>query len=194
MKQELINVYVALKNKTGKVDITHCYCPAGKSGYYNHIMALLIQLAEYSMSGIERIPDVIACTSSARQWSIPGNKEVRKGPVMTTAVRKEVSKLGINCTLYDPRLNSNADAFHKKVGIFQQTLFDEDPKIGLAHCIPNERYAYSKLSMVIFSHVHLCHINCSLLITTLNLLPISFYSKIDTFHDAMIQTLPIKFI
>ena len=111
MKQELRNVYVALKHKTGKVDFAHCDCPAGKSGYCNHVMALLIQLAEYSLSGIERIPDEIACTSSARQWGIPGNKEVRKGPVMTTAVRKEVSKLGIKCTLYDPRLNFNVGLF-----------------------------------------------------------------------------------
>ena len=36
MKQELRNVYVALKNKTGKVDFAHCDCPAGKSGYCSH--------------------------------------------------------------------------------------------------------------------------------------------------------------
>ena len=82
MKQELRNVYVALRNRTGKVDFAHCDCPAGKSGYCNHVMALLIQLAKYSLSGIEKIPDEVACASTARQWGVPGNKEVPKAPLI----------------------------------------------------------------------------------------------------------------
>jgi len=41
MKKEKRNVYVALDKNTGNVIHADCSCPAGKSGYCNHVMALL---------------------------------------------------------------------------------------------------------------------------------------------------------
>jgi len=41
MKKEKRNVHVALDKDTGNVIHADCSCPAGKSGYCNHVMALL---------------------------------------------------------------------------------------------------------------------------------------------------------
>ena len=47
MKKEKRSVSVKLINITSKVIDGSCSCPAGKSGYYNHVMALLLELVDY---------------------------------------------------------------------------------------------------------------------------------------------------
>ena len=49
-----------------------CSCPAGKSGYCNHSMVLLLELADYSLSEFQSFPEGIVCTSRLRQWDVPG--------------------------------------------------------------------------------------------------------------------------
>ena len=39
------------------VSSADCSCPAGKSGYCNHVMALLLELADYSLRGLKRVPE-----------------------------------------------------------------------------------------------------------------------------------------
>ena len=63
------------------VSSADCSCPAGKSGYCNHVMALLLELADYSLRGLKKVPEEKACTSVARQWGIPGNKDLPIAPV-----------------------------------------------------------------------------------------------------------------
>ena len=67
MKKEKHSVAVKLSTITSKVLDDNCSCTAGKSGYCNHVMALLLELAEYSLSQFKSVPKEIACTSRLRQ-------------------------------------------------------------------------------------------------------------------------------
>ena len=56
------------------VSIADFSFPAGNSGSCNHAVALLLELADYSLRGLKKVPEEKACTSVARQWGIPSNK------------------------------------------------------------------------------------------------------------------------
>ena len=71
MKMEKRLVAVKPSTKTSKVIDGCCFCPAGKSGYCNHVMELLLELADYSLSQFESVPEENACTSRLCQWGIP---------------------------------------------------------------------------------------------------------------------------
>ena len=106
---------ITIDRKTGLVISGSCTCPAGKSGSCNHVMAILFELADYSLRGLRTVPKEKACTSTLQKWGVPGeNSSHLKEPVMKTTVQKSVSKKGIRCTVYDPRLNINKDKFEKK--------------------------------------------------------------------------------
>ena len=96
MKKDLRKVFLIISRATSMVSSADCSCPAGKSGYYNHVMALLLELAGYSLRGLKKIPEEKACTSVARQWGIPGNKDLLKAPVMSTTIKKQAEKQGIS--------------------------------------------------------------------------------------------------
>ena len=83
-----------------------CSCPAGESACCNHIMALLFEIADYSLHQFISIPDENACTSMARRWGVPSANSSAKQPIMDTAIRKNPnSNKGITCTLYNPRVS-----------------------------------------------------------------------------------------
>ena len=103
MKKDMRTVYIQLIRLTAVVTKGNCSCPAGLSGYCNHAMALLLELADYSLSELKYIPEEIACTSRLRQWGIPGVISISKAPVMETTIQKSISNKGISSTLYDPR-------------------------------------------------------------------------------------------
>ena len=67
MKKEFRNMEVSLDRNTGFVTAAKCSCPAGNSGYCNHIMALLFELADYSLNQLDCVPEEISCTSKNRQ-------------------------------------------------------------------------------------------------------------------------------
>ena len=67
MKQATRTMNVSLNIKSGSVIKGFCDCPAGKSGYCNHIMALLFELAEYSLHQLKTVPTELSCTSKPRQ-------------------------------------------------------------------------------------------------------------------------------
>ena len=50
VKNEKRSAAVKLTTITSKVLDGNCSCPARKSGYCNHVMALLLELADYSLS------------------------------------------------------------------------------------------------------------------------------------------------
>ena len=66
MKKDLRKVFVSINRATSMVSSADCSCPAGKSGYCNHVMALLLELADYSLRGLKKFPEEKACTSVAR--------------------------------------------------------------------------------------------------------------------------------
>ena len=67
MKKELRNVRIQLCKRTGEVYKATCSCPAGKSGYCNHVMALLYETAKYSLNQLTEVPQEKACTSVLRK-------------------------------------------------------------------------------------------------------------------------------
>ena len=56
MKKELRNFRIQLCKRTGEVYKATCSCPAGESGYCNHVMALLYEIAEYSLNQLTEVP------------------------------------------------------------------------------------------------------------------------------------------
>ena len=52
------------------LDLT-CTCKAGNSGYCNHVMCLVLELARYSLE-VLGVPEEAACTSMSRKWGVPG--------------------------------------------------------------------------------------------------------------------------
>jgi len=92
MKKEKRKVLVKLKRDNGKVESGSCSCPAGNSGYCNHIMALLLEIADYSLNQLSTVPEEISCTSRMRQWGVSGEHSRPKSPVMETVVKKIFQK------------------------------------------------------------------------------------------------------
>ena len=75
------DVLVALDRSAGNGLSAKCTCPAGQSGYCNHVMALLFKIADYSLNQLECVPEDISCTSRLRQWGVSGESS-NKAPVM----------------------------------------------------------------------------------------------------------------
>ena len=66
-KREIHNQEVKLDLHNGNVLQSSCSCKAGKSGYCNHAMALLLEIAEYRNT--KSIPaDKIRCPSGFDSW------------------------------------------------------------------------------------------------------------------------------
>ena len=72
MKKDFRKVFIKLSQTNGEVQQGYCTCPAGLSGYCNHVMALLLEVADYSLNQLKSVPEEITCTSRLRQWGIPG--------------------------------------------------------------------------------------------------------------------------
>ena len=88
MKKLVRNILVMLNRKHEEVENVSCSCPAGKSDVCNHVMALLFELAEYSLKQLESILDEPACTSQLRKWGVPGELQSHKEPVMSASIQK----------------------------------------------------------------------------------------------------------
>ena len=78
MKKEKCFIDVHLCRKPSKVISSHCSCHAGKSGYYNHIITMLCEIADYSLHLLKSIPLELACTSKIRQWGVSGENTAEK--------------------------------------------------------------------------------------------------------------------
>ena len=75
MKKEFRSMEVSLDRNTGFVTAAKCSCPAGNSAYCNHIMVLLLQLADYLLNQLDSVQEEISCTSKNRQWGIPSEAQ-----------------------------------------------------------------------------------------------------------------------
>ena len=64
MKKLSRHVVVHINRRTSNVEKARCNCPAGLSGYCNHVMALLLELAEYSLNSLSFIPEELACLAN----------------------------------------------------------------------------------------------------------------------------------
>ena len=102
--RDVHNQEVKLQLSSGDVLSTKCTCKTGKSSYCNHVMALLIEIADYYLHQLSEVPEEEACTERARRWGIPGERDFPKESVLVTSVQKHMSSRSINPTLYDPRI------------------------------------------------------------------------------------------
>ena len=136
MKRDIRSMNVVLDKQSAKVIKGHCTCPAGKSGYCNHTMALLFELADYSLQGLQVVPTEISCTSKKRQWGVPTDKQKYPLPIMSTKVFGEKNK-GVACTLYDPRRHSSksGEGISERTKRLKEALKSKDPRIGFAHIL-----------------------------------------------------------
>ena len=67
MKKEFRNMEVSLDRNTGFVTIAKSSCLEGNSGYCNHIMAVLFELADYLLNQLDCVSEDISCASENRQ-------------------------------------------------------------------------------------------------------------------------------
>ena len=77
MKKEKRFVEMHLCRKYSKVISSHCSCPAGSSGYCNHIMAMLYEVADYYLHSLKSVPLELASTTKIRHLGVPGEKYCR---------------------------------------------------------------------------------------------------------------------
>ena len=135
MKKDHRKMKISLNKHTGEVNKGDCDCPAGKSGYCNHVMALLFELANYSLQQLKSVPEEVACTSRSRQWGIPPEAAKNPEPVMNTAIKKICKSKGVTCTLYNPRINADQDNLMGRIINMNNNLKEKDKRIGFAHVI-----------------------------------------------------------
>jgi len=86
MKKEFRDIEIVINKLSSNVISAKCTCPAGKSSYCNHIMALLLELADYSLNQYIEVPSETSCTSKSRQWGIPSKNKVFKDPISFTVI------------------------------------------------------------------------------------------------------------
>ena len=122
MKNEKRNALVNISRRTSLVEKASCTCPAGKSGYCNHVMALPQELAEYSLNSLEKVP---------------GDKETVKEPIMRTSIISQTSKKGIEPAIYEARASFNIDENKVSIIEMKNRLLSLDKNIAFSRVIPN---------------------------------------------------------
>ena len=100
-------------------------------------MALLYEIAEYSLIQLTEVPEEKVFASVLRKWGVPGNNEVVKESVMKTTLIGSNQKKGIPPTLYDARLNFNQIKNVASMLKLKFQLLKIDRNIGFGHVIPD---------------------------------------------------------
>ena len=147
MKRLKRDVQVTINRKTSKIENSVCTCPAGASSYCNHVMALVLELADYSLKGLKEVPIEVACTSQARKWGIPGESDSFKEPIMGKSIFKNLNKRDIGSTLYDPRNNHDEEMFNERLEILESSLKNQHKNIAFAHCITSKENRLTESTM-----------------------------------------------
>lgn len=91
------NLKLALCIVTGDVEYAYCgpSCAAGKSGFCNHILALMLKVCKYSLYDCKDVRDLKdeddenptkACTSALQNWHKSRLEGIRSQPVMEVVV------------------------------------------------------------------------------------------------------------
>ena len=134
MKREIRSMEVDINKVNFDIIFAKCSCPAGESGYCNHIMAFLFEIADYSLHQLISVPEEKACTSMARRWCLPSGKSFAKQPIMDTSIRKNPnSKKGITCTMYNPRVSGTDtdNSFSNRLEVLKQNVTSKSILTGI---------------------------------------------------------------
>ena len=128
---------------SGEVVYANCgpSCAAGKSGFCNHVLALMLKVCKYTLYNCKDTTELqheedenssTACTSTLQRWHQPRVEGISSYPIMEVAVSKtrlqtEQKSSGIMCHLYEAR---KVD-MPTKLNDFVETVKDIDPDLGL---------------------------------------------------------------
>ena len=143
---------LALAIDCGAVVYAYCTCKVCQGGLDNHCMALMLEVASYSLKGLQLVPEEVSPTTLRCKWigsSI--NDRVLKEPVMDMYISKckvdEISKRqsGVKCTLYEARKCSKLVDPHK-LSTFVSFLRTDNELIGLADLlkVDDEKHPYTR--------------------------------------------------
>lgn len=135
---------LALCIVSGSVEFANCgpSCAAGKSGFCNHILALMLKVCKYALYSCQNVNDlrneedenpVLPCTSQLQSWNQRRIEGVSAEPVMQVMINKtcdkeNVKRSGVSCNLYQA-IRHEYDS--SKLEDLIECLRNVDPKIGL---------------------------------------------------------------
>ena len=141
------NLKLAMCIVSGDVVESTCSCVAGKTGYCNHSLALMLKICKFSLFESKSTEDLVndadqnpeeACTSRLQTWHRKGRGDtIVPQPVMDVIVKKtklsdtEKQREGINCPFYEAR--NNVTVLEAEERTFKETLRKINPKMGLAN-------------------------------------------------------------
>lgn len=137
------NLIIALCLISGEVVFTNCgpSCAAGKSGFCNHVLALMLKVCKYTLYNCKSVTELqheadencsTACTSTLQRWHQPRVEGILSYPIMEVSVSKtqlegEHKSGGITCHLYEARRVDRKS----KLNDFVEAVQNIDPTLGL---------------------------------------------------------------
>ena len=96
-------------------------------------MTPLLELADYSLHQLKRLPDEVAHTSRSKQWGITTENFRSPQPVMSMYVKRKENSKGVGCTLYDPPINAKQGKLDKRIENTYKQSADKDKRIDSYH-------------------------------------------------------------
>lgn len=146
VREEPHNLKLALCIVSGEVEYAYCgpSCAAGKSGFCNHILALMMKVCKYSLCDCKDVRDLkdeedenptTACTSALQTWHKSRLHGIHSQPVMEMAISNpgnnvdKGKKTGVTCLLTEAR-KTECDT-NIKLQNLVKSLEEHSSKIGL---------------------------------------------------------------
>lgn len=150
VREEPHNMKLALCIVSGEVEYAYCgpSCAAGKSGFCNHILALMMKVCKYSLYDCKDVRDLkdeedenptTACTSALQTWHKSRLDGIRSQPVMEVVISNpgnnadKGKKTGVTCLLTEAR-KTESDS-NKKIQNLVESLEQHSSKIGLTQVV-----------------------------------------------------------
>lgn len=150
VRDEPHNLKLALCIVSGEVEYAYCgpSCAAGKSGFCNHILALMMKVCKYSLYDCKDVRDLkdeedenptTACTSALQSWHKSRLDGIRSQPVMEVVISNpgnnvdKSKKTGVTCLLAEAR-KGDSDT-NKKLQNLIESLEQHSSKIGLTQVV-----------------------------------------------------------
>lgn len=137
------NLIIALCLISGEVVYANCgpSCAAGKSGFCNHVLALMLKICKYTLYNCKSVTELqheadencsAACTSNLQRWHQPRVEGITSYPIMEVSVSKtqvegEHKSCGITSLLYEARKVDRKS----KLNDFVEAVEKIDPTLGL---------------------------------------------------------------
>ena len=150
VREEPHNLKLALSIISGEVEYAYCgpSCAAGKSGFCNYILALMMKVCKYSLYDCTDVRDLkdeedenptTASTSALQTWHKSRLDGIHSQPVMEVVISNpgnnadKGKKTGVTCLLAEAR-KTESDS-NKKLQNLVQSLEQHSSKIGLAQVV-----------------------------------------------------------